>query len=80
MFARSGVSFAPELPRNAEEARRIKDPQFTALWRLFLANRGMWEAIPGAGPTVSVPCTAEDVDRYCAVVGELLDEAVSADA
>jgi glutamate-1-semialdehyde aminotransferase len=80
MFARSGVSFAPKPPRNAEEARRIKDPQFTALWRLFLANRGMWEAIPGAGPTVSVPCTAEDVDRYCAVVGELLDEAVSADA
>jgi glutamate-1-semialdehyde 2,1-aminomutase len=80
LYARSGVSFAPRHPRNAEEARRIKIPAFTALWRLFLANRGVWEAIPGAGPTVSVPCTAGDVDRYCAVVGELLDEAVPAGA
>jgi glutamate-1-semialdehyde 2,1-aminomutase len=80
MFARSGVSYGPALPRNALEARQIKDPPFTALWRLFLANRGVWEAIPGAGPTVAVPCTAEDVDRYCALVGELLEEAVPADA
>ncbi len=76
MFARSGVSYGPELPRNALEATQIQDPPFTALWRLFLANRGVWEAIPGAGPTVAVPCTAEDVDRYCAIVGELMDEVV----
>jgi glutamate-1-semialdehyde aminotransferase len=73
MFARSGVAFGPSLPRNALEATRIEDPPFTALWRLYLANRGVWEAIPGAGPTVAVPCTAEDVDRYCALVGDLLD-------
>ena len=33
----------------------------------------VWEAVPGAGPTVSVPCTEEDVDRYCALVADLLD-------
>ena len=73
MFARSGVAFGPSLPRNALEARQIEDRPFTALWRLYLANRGVWEAIPGAGPTVAVPCTAGDVDRYCALVGDLLD-------
>src|SRR5262249_13456513 len=49
LYARSGVAYGPELPRNAMEAKRIEDPPFTALWRLFLANRGVWEAIPGAG-------------------------------
>ena len=72
MFARSGVSYGPALPRNALEAKRIKDPPLTALWRLYLANRGVWEAIPGAGPTVSVPCAEQDVDRYVEIVGELL--------
>ncbi len=77
MFARSGVAYAPDLPRNAVEAKRIQDPPFTALWRMFLANRGVWEAIPGAGPTVSVPAGAEDVDGYLAVVNELLDEVLA---
>src|SRR5207245_5000581 len=48
MFARSGVSYGPVLPRNALEATLIEDRPFTALWRLYLANRGVWEAIPGA--------------------------------
>src|SRR5262249_37308383 len=34
MFARSGVAYGPVLPRNALEAKRIKDPPLTALWRL----------------------------------------------
>ena len=72
MYARSGVSYAPALPRNALEAKRIKDPPMTALWRLYLANRGVWEAIPGAGPTVSVPCAEQDVDRYVELVAALL--------
>jgi glutamate-1-semialdehyde 2,1-aminomutase len=72
MYARSGISYGPDLPRNALEAKQIKDPPLTALWRLYLANRGVWEAIPGAGPTVSVPCDREDVDRYVELVGELL--------
>jgi glutamate-1-semialdehyde 2,1-aminomutase len=74
MFARSGVSYATGLPRNALEATQIQDPPFTALWRIYLANRGVWEAIPGAGPVVSVPAQAEDVDEYIGVVNELFDE------
>jgi len=32
----------------------------------------VWEAIPGAGPTVSVPCAEQDVDRYVGIATELL--------
>jgi glutamate-1-semialdehyde 2,1-aminomutase len=78
LYARSGVAYGPSLPRNELEAKEIQDPPFTALWRMFLANRGVWDAIPGAGPTVAVPGQAEDVDQYLAVVNELLDEVLAA--
>jgi hypothetical protein len=29
-----------------------------------LANRGVWEAIVGAGPTAPVPATRDDVGAY----------------
>jgi glutamate-1-semialdehyde 2,1-aminomutase len=38
----------------------------------WLANRGVWEALPGAGPTVPVPATSQDVARYTQAYGELL--------
>ena len=31
---------------------------------MWLANRGVWEAIVGAGPVCSVPAEDEDVDAY----------------
>jgi hypothetical protein len=34
----------------------------------------VWEAIVGAGPTLSVAAVADDVDLYLDVVGALLDE------
>jgi hypothetical protein len=47
--------------------------------RLWLANRGVRDALPGAGPTVPVPATHEDVDRYVdAYRGLLLSESVLA--
>ncbi len=77
LFARSGYSFAPTLPRNAIEARAHHDWPLVHLLRLYLANRGVWEAIPGAGPTVSVAATREDVERYVGAFVELLDELTS---
>jgi hypothetical protein len=46
------------------------------LLRIWLANRGVWEALPGAGPTVPVPvpATRADVDRYLIAYGEVLAE------
>jgi len=74
LFARSGTTFGPRMPRNAVEATEVQDPLLVRCLRVFLANRGVWEAIPGAGPTVSVPATEEDVDRYVDGFGAWLDE------
>jgi hypothetical protein len=48
------------------------DPDLTRLIRIWMANRGIWEALPGAGPTVPIPATVADVDRYIDAYGELL--------
>jgi hypothetical protein len=46
--------------------------ELTKLIRIWLANRGIWEALPGAGPTMPIPATDADVDRYVAAYGDLL--------
>ena len=71
---RSGTTFAPELPRDAAQARAVSDPELTDVAWHYLANRGVWEAIEGSGPTCSVPATGDDVDRYVAAYGALLAE------
>jgi glutamate-1-semialdehyde aminotransferase len=71
-WPRSGVTFAPAMPRNALEAYAAKDIPLTLLARVHLANRGVWEAIVGAGPTCAVPATDEDVDRYLAAFDSLV--------
>ncbi len=73
-WPRSGVTFGPAMPRNALEAYVTHDIELTHLNRVYLANRGVWEAIAGAGPTCSVPATEEDVDRYVAAFGSLITE------
>ena len=73
-WPRSGVTFAPAMPRNALEAYAAKDIMLTLTARVYLANRGVWEAIVGAGPTCAVPATVEDVDRYLEAYGSLIHE------
>ena len=75
-WPRSGLTFQPTPPRDAAEAVRDLDVPLRRLLRVHLANRGVWEAIVGAGPTCSVACSEADVDAYLAATGELLDELV----
>jgi len=70
---RSGQWYGPA-PRTGAEAYALTDDQLTDLVRLWLANRGIWEALPGAGPTVPVPATRADVTRYVSAYAELLAE------
>lgn len=42
--------------------------------KIFLANRGIWDAIAAAGPAVSYAASAADVDAYISVAGKFLDE------
>jgi glutamate-1-semialdehyde 2,1-aminomutase len=71
-WPRSGVTFAEQMPRNALEARERFDVPLRRLMRVYLANRGIWDAIVGAGPTCAVPATADDVDAYVAGFADLV--------
>lgn len=73
---RAGYVFAPQPPHNAAEARAVENELLTRLIRIWLANRGVWEAIVGAGPVVPVPATDEDVDAYLTAFNELLTELI----
>jgi glutamate-1-semialdehyde 2,1-aminomutase len=77
LFNRSGYTHGPELPSNAAEARASFDLELFNLQRLYMANRGIWEAIDSAGPACGIQATEAHVDRYLEVLGEFLAEAQS---
>ena len=56
------------------EARATFDLELYNLQRLFMANRGVWEAVDSAGPACGIQATEADVDRYLVVLDEFLDE------
>jgi hypothetical protein len=68
---RTGQWYGP-MPRTGAQAHALTDNELTRLIRAWLANRGIWEALPGAGPTTPVPATSTDVARYINAYGELL--------
>jgi glutamate-1-semialdehyde 2,1-aminomutase len=72
--ARSGYTYADRLPRNAAAYHEYADEELDLLKRVYFANRGVWEAFVGAGPTVSVAATREDVDHYLGVLDEFVSE------
>ena len=65
---RSGYCLEPELPRDAVEAERSLDVELIDLRRLYMANRGVWDAIAGAGPAASFAHSKDDVDEYLRVL------------
>jgi glutamate-1-semialdehyde 2,1-aminomutase len=70
---RSGYCLEPELPRNAAEAERSLDFELIDLRRLYMANRGVWDAIASAGPAASFAHTEADVEQYLVVLEGFLD-------
>jgi len=73
---RSGYCLAPELPRNAAEARASLDASFIDGRRAYFANRGVWDAVASAGPQISFAHTESDVSRYLDVAEAFLREIV----
>jgi glutamate-1-semialdehyde 2,1-aminomutase len=73
-WPRSGLTFDTSMPRNSAEAASSFDVPLRRLMRVYLANRGIWEAIVGAGPTCSVAATDADVDAYLSAFSDLIDE------
>jgi glutamate-1-semialdehyde 2,1-aminomutase len=70
---RAGYTFRSDPPRDAADARTCADDLLSRLIRVWMANRGVWEAIVGAGPVVPVPAVDEDVDAYLFAWEELLE-------
>jgi glutamate-1-semialdehyde 2,1-aminomutase len=74
---RAGYTFRPTPIHDAAEGRAAADELLTRLIRVWLANRGVWEAIVGAGPVCSIPCADDDVDAYLDGWDSLLDALVA---
>lgn len=74
---RSGYCLTPTLPRNGTEAVHSLDDQFIDTRRVYMANRGFWDAVASAGPQASLAHTQVDIDRYIAAAGTFLDAVVA---
>jgi glutamate-1-semialdehyde 2,1-aminomutase len=71
---RTGYCMRPDLPRNGHEAGLSIDKELIAARRVYMANRGVWEAIWSAGTQVSFAHSRADIDRYLAVAEAFLAE------
>ena len=74
LYNRSGYTHGPELPANAIESRAGFDRELYNLQRLYMANRGVWDAIETAGPACGIHTTAADVDRYLGTPDDFLEQ------
>ena len=74
---RSGFCLAPALPKNQQEAEVSLDYGFIDTRRVFMANRGIWDAVASAGPQASFVHEEDDIDSYLRVAAAFLDEVVS---
>jgi glutamate-1-semialdehyde aminotransferase len=77
---RSGYCLGPELPANGSEAALSLDYDFINARRVYLANRGIWDAVSSAGPQASLVHTAADIDRYVQMADAFLGETRGAPA
>jgi glutamate-1-semialdehyde 2,1-aminomutase len=71
---RSGYCLRPDRPRNAEQGAFSIDVAFIDARRVFMANRGVWEAIATAGPAASFAHVPGDIEHYLEVLAAFLDE------
>ncbi len=67
LTSRAGWLIGTREPVNGGEAVAMMDIDLADCRRLFMANRGVWEAIVTAGPAVSFAMTEDDIDRYLEV-------------
>jgi glutamate-1-semialdehyde 2,1-aminomutase len=73
---RSGYCLGPVLPRTGAEGCRSLDYEFIDARRVFMANRGIWDAVASAGPQASIAHADGDIAAYSAAAGEFLDQII----
>jgi len=74
---RAGYGFDGRLPRTSTDAHAAHDAELYRFLRLWMVNRGVWEAMEWAGPAISVAATDTDVDHYVETLGSLVEELVA---
>ena len=74
---RCGWVLGPQLPRNTAESAATMDNFFSNTRRVFMANRGIWEALDTAGPACSFAHDESDVDLYLDVSEEFVEAATT---
>jgi glutamate-1-semialdehyde 2,1-aminomutase len=74
--ARSGITMAREHPRTGAEGFKSMNCGLIDTRRVFMANRGVWDAISSAGPQPGFAATAREVDLYIEVLDGFLGEVV----
>ena len=73
---RAGYCLDPQLPRTGSDGFRSIDHELIDARRVFMANRGIWDAVASAGPQASIAHTNRDIDTYLAAAGDFLDRVV----
>lgn len=71
---RSGYCLEPKLPRTGSEGFRSLDNELIDARRVFMANRGIWDAVASAGPQTSIAHSDGHISTYLAAAGEFLDQ------
>ena len=62
----------PEAPHNGAESYASIVLPLADARKVFLLNRGVWDAIATAGPSVSYAVDDADIDTYIDVAGDFL--------
>lgn len=76
---RAGYCLKPTAPRTGLEAWESIDSDFIDTRRLYLANRGVWDAVASAGPQASLVHETADIDCYVSVAAQFLGEILGQD-
>ena len=66
-----------EEPRTGEDGYASVILPLADARKAFMLNRGIWDAVASAGPSISYANTEADVDLYIKVAGEFLDALTS---
>lgn len=74
---RTGFCLSEQLPRTAADARPSMDADFSSARRLYMANRGIWDAIATAGPQVSFAHSQDDIMTYRSCASGFLADVVA---
>jgi glutamate-1-semialdehyde 2,1-aminomutase len=64
----------PEAPRNGAESFASLVLPLADARKVFLLNRGVWDSIATAGPSVSYAIDEDDVNTYIAVAADFFNE------